>query len=62
MVLEPSNLLHGDIVEEVLAHPDIANAPPAQHQKETPYASPNRTTQQNMGPAANRPQADGPGW
>ena len=62
VVLEPSSLRRGDIVEEILAHPDIANAPPAQQQKETPYAGPNRTTQQNMGPAANRPQADGPGW
>ena len=49
IVLERSTLRRGDIVSEILSHPDIANAPPAQRQNETPYAAPHRTRQTNVG-------------
>ena len=33
----------------ILTHPDVANAPPAQEQEETPYAGLDSTTQTEMG-------------
>ena len=49
IVLEPSTLRRADIVNEILTHPDVVNAPPAHEQKETPYAGFDLTTQTSMG-------------
>lgn len=49
IVLEPSTLRRADIVTELLTHPDVAHAPPAQEQKETPYVGFDTTTQTSMG-------------
>lgn len=49
IVLEPSTLRRADIVTETLAHPDVAQAPPAQEQEETPYARFDTTTETSMG-------------
>ena len=50
IVLEPSTLRRADIVTETLVHPDVAQAPPAQEQEETPYARFDTTTETSMGP------------
>ena len=42
-------------MSEILPDPDIANAPPAQEQEETPYARFDTTTQTSMGPPATLP-------
>ena len=62
IVFEPSTLRCGDIVSEILSHPDVANAPPAQKQKETPYAGPDRTTQTSVGATHDAARAPGIGW
>ena len=62
IVLEPSTLRRGDIVSEILSHPDVANAPPAQRQKETPYAGPDRTTQTSVGATHDAARAPRLGW
>ena len=49
IVPEPGTLRRGDIVSEFLADPDVANVPPAQEQKETPYVGFDTTTQTSMG-------------
>ena len=62
IVLEPSTLRRGDIVSEILAHPDVVKAPPAQEQKETPYAGPDRTTQTSVGTTHDAARAPGIAW
>ena len=49
IVLEPSTLRRADIVNEILTHPDVAHAPPAQEQMETPYVGFDTATQTSMG-------------
>ena len=62
IVVEPSRLRRADLVSEILSHPAVANAPPAQHQKDTPYAAPNGATQPHLGPAADGTRSPGVTW
>ena len=62
IALEPGTLRRGDIVSERLADPDIANAPPAQGQKETPYVRFDTTTETSMEAARHLSPGPGIAW